>query len=888
MKPECVEAVRAAAKELFGPERKVSDAELRGIEERLRGSMVEIARKDPSAWHGMSPAARYKAATDLAHTKLVEDMARAHQDAIVDAMKKAREWQELESYKPGLRGQLAALDQRTIFDTGNVSGRQSVETEARAIANEFLSHIAELPDGDKLFDWVQNRAREDDIIRGLSGEKVADPENAKAAGLLKKLFDAIHQRKNDAGIRVHYLDNWRAPQPWDWTKVGGVMHDEFVNDAMAHVDRASYLNPDGSRMDDAQLRAFIDAAAETIGTDGANKEAAREGRGGHGRVGGASNMPRQFHFASAADYRFMMDKYGSASNLYQLIHHHVSRAARDIAVAERYGRDADNFFPQLVAKAFVNDSKGLTGAELEKLKAQKKRLLDRWEAMRRPSAPGTSASGAASQNARGLVASAMLGGSVFYAPQDLATAALYAKTSGLTLDRWTANTAKALTAGKAGRARYARLGLVVDAIHDAGNRLGLEELGSRVVRFINHGVYVLSGTRRLDIGLRGGIGESVMDILGGLTRKANTMADLAEGDRAYLARTGASEDHFAVWKKAELGMEGGSPDLLTPHAIYAIPDEALRPMAERRMAAVSESFKEARAKARGNPELAAAFEKQHGEAIAREIRQLRSGAAKQLLSTALAEVQTGARAGAGGSIADEVRLGLTKNPQRTPVGELLSWLFLLKKTPLGIFHTHLFAMPRRFETWQGRLAYRAAFAATGLATGALAIQLRNLAAGNDPEDMATWDFAKKMALASGGMGLWGDFILADKGDQSTSALVRALGPGATAINDALNLFLASQEKAGQAFDQDAAGRQNYGAQALRFARSYALPFARIWYLKAAFNHLIYEQAMEDLAPGYKDRVRQRMAKRGQGSWWGPAQSAPERAPNLRAAFGESP
>lgn len=140
-----------------------------------------------------------------------------------------------------------------------------------------------------------------------------------------------------------------------------------------------------------------------------------------------------------------------------------------------------------------------------------------------------------------------------------------------------------------------------------------------------------------------------------------------------------------------------------------------------------------------------------------------------------------------------------------------------------------------------------------------------------------------MALASGGMGLWGDFILGDKGDkgdQSTSALVKAAGPGATAINDALNLFMASREQAGQAFDQDAVGRQNYAAQALRFARSYALPCARIWYLKAAFNHMIYEQQMERLAPGYKDRVRKLMAKEGQTSWWGVGESSPEGVPDF--------
>jgi len=76
----------------------------------------------------------------------------------------------------------------------------------------------------------------------------------------------------------------------------------------------------------------------------------------------------------------------------------------------------------------------------------------------------------------------------------------------------------------------------------------------------------------------------------------------------------------------------------------------------------------------------------------------------------------------------------------------------------------------------------------------------------------------------------------------------------------------------------------FDAQALRFTRSYVAPLIRIWYAKAEFNHLVYNNIMENLSPGYRDRVQQRMAQRNQRRWWSPAENIPGRAPDFSAAF----
>jgi hypothetical protein len=75
------------------------------------------------------------------------------------------------------------------------------------------------------------------------------------------------------------------------------------------------------------------------------------------------------------------------------------------------------------------------------------------------------------------------------------------------------------------------------------------------------------------------------------------------------------------------------------------------------------------------------------------------------------------------------------------------------------------------------------------------------------------------------------------------------------------------------------------AQAVNFAHSYAMPLTRIWYAKAAFNHLVYQHVMDNMVPGYSQRVEQRMAQRHQGTWWHTGENLPARAPDFGNAVG---
>jgi hypothetical protein len=166
-----------------------------------------------------------------------------------------------------------------------------------------------------------------------------------------------------------------------------------------------------------------------------------------------------------------------------------------------------------------------------------------------------------------------------------------------------------------------------------------------------------------------------------------------------------------------------------------------------------------------------------------------------------------------------------------------------------------------------------------------------MALGNDPEDLTSPAGLGKIMLASGGFGMYGDLMFGDSGDHKNGTLTKALGPGATMIEDALNLARNAVHTAqGTAGMEDAPGEpkaipaDKLGMQAVQFAHSYVAPLTRIWYVKAALNHLVYQRIMENLAPGGKphgatqpvhlvaDRASDARARAQYGRRSGPASS----------------
>ncbi|QDE38436.1 hypothetical protein FIV34_04085 [Luteibacter pinisoli] len=511
---------------------------------------------------------------------------------------KAGQHRLLESFTPGTakgQGQLAALRQRAIFDAENRGGDLSVEIKRKAIFRDFARRLDDVGGKGKFWGLAQDPLEQRELVKAIRNEPTGKPQVDAAGGTIRQVLDEALQNMQDAGIHINRLDDWHTPQPWAWEKIGAD-REQFVRDALDAIDHDRYIKQDGTPMTAPEIEQLVRKSAETLGTNGANKRATGDGGGFGHTVGSSRNAPRQLFFKDADSYTSMMDKYGSANNVHSMLLHHLNGVARDIAAARSFGRDADTFFPQLLEKAFANDAAAAEGTTpekrargLEKLERLKRRTLKEWQAMRQPDHPGPTPGWVkVSQGIRGVAGSTLLGSSVFAAIPDLQMAVGYGRLLGLSRSKILGNVATGLNPGS--RKAVSRLGIVVDGLESAANRFGGEELGPTGIKFLNHAVHVLSGLRMWDRGMAHGVSASIMDMLGDHVSKTE-YASLDRATADYLAKRGVTDDVWNTWKLAEIDKgESGNHTMLTPDAIYDIPDAKLRPLAEQRTAGINKQF----------------------------------------------------------------------------------------------------------------------------------------------------------------------------------------------------------------------------------------------------------------------------------------------------------
>jgi len=191
---------------------------------------------------------------------------------------------------------------------------------------------------------------------------------------------------------------------------------------------------------------------------------------------------------------------------------------------------------------------------------------------------------------------------------------------------------------------------------------------------------------------------------------------------------------------------------------------------------------------------------------------------------------------------------------------------------------------RQLKTIQGAGAaagYLATFAVAGVLSGALAIQLKELARGNDLRPMSDANFWGAALLQFGGLGIFGDFL-----SSSTSRIGGGLsetlaGPVVGLAGDVLTPVMSN---ASRAVD----GKPILlGRDTANFVR-YQTPVAStLWYSKLAWGRVIGDQLQSVLDPE-AEAVWNRQARRqerdyGTRSWWRRGDPAPSRFPDLSNA-----
>lgn len=843
MKPQCIDAVNQAVG------RTMTDAEIKGIEERIVRHMRQNAARDPQAALAMTAEQRFTEAAKSAAEEFQIEQAKKAQRVALQVLANAKIEQHLAQFGGDKMDGLARV---VVFHADGKGNFLSIESQAKAIERDALRQMIGTMEATnaKFFGLFENRDGVRALVKELFGEASGVKEAKDGATQFKAVAEALRQRFNRGGGEIGQLEDWGMPHHHSQMNVAKAGREQWIADILPKLDRKRYAGPDGAPMTDQELNVFLTHAWETIATGGVNK--IEPGRpSGNGMRANRGNESRQIHFNGADAFLEYQQKYGERTT-YEMLISHISGVAKDIALVETLGPNPDHAF-RMFRDIAVKEATLADPVSAGKVQKQAVGLENLYNMTAGKTLPVASEWMAKSfDTLRSWLTASRLGSAVISSLADEATMYVTAHVNNLPEMRIFANELAALNPANRMEERLAlRAGLAMNTMISSLNRFGQEGLGASFSSKLASTVLRASGLNALTDARRRAFGVTMMSSLGQITRDVDNLARLDAGDHRILLSKGITETDFAVWRKAQLeDWGGGNHTMLTPEAIYRIPDEALAGLAD-------DMF----------PNMPA------------DARVLKERAATRLLGVVLEETDV---AVIEPGVKD--RAIMLANLQRgTWKGELSRSFFLFKSFPIAMIERH-WNRGMSMETAGGKAAYIASLVAATTLLGAASLQINEVLSGRDPRNLnpaekggvRNW---MQAMLKGGSLGIYGDFLFSEATQHGQSPVASIMGPVIGLGESMFNLTQGNIVQALQGKDTHA------GAELVKFLKS-NLPGANLWYAKAALDHMIFHRLQEYFSPGYLSTMRARAQREfGQRYWWEPGEVTPDRAPNPAAAVG---
>ncbi|HFT6202773.1 TPA: hypothetical protein ACHG5K_000120 [Klebsiella pneumoniae] len=824
MRQECINAVQQAAS------RRLTQQEIKNIEDRIYRNMRQLARNDPASWRAMTDAERLRRAGQLAANELTNEAALKKRRVALTIAARQRLDAFIKTYQ-GKDGKLEALNRTIAFHADGKSNFLSVESRGKATRDYALSQIQEAFEAvdPRFFHLFEDEASVRDLVYEMRGQDTGNVRAKKGAKAWAGVTELLRQRFNDAGGDIGYLENWGIPQHHSMEKVGRVSQDKWISDVIGKLDRKYYIKDDGQLMSDAELKTFLGEAYNTIATGGLNKlsdtgmriSGARSNRG---------NASRQIHFKDADSYLEYQREYGDRS-LWEVMVGHLEGISKDIALVETYGPNPDHVFRSILDEVTAEQATAnpeRTG-RIKRLANSTENLYNFIAGKTQPIANPHIARW--SDNIRNWMVASRLGSALLASFSDLGTMYMSAKVANIPMNRLFMNQLEAMNpANRTELARARRAGLAMESLLGSVNRWAMDNMGPSVSRWAATAVMRASGLTAWTDAHKRAYGVTMMGSLGEVVSRAPDLRSLDDSDFRILKSKGITEQDFSVWKLAQQEDWGnGNTTMLTPESIMRIPD-----------AAVMHLGLPERVRFEAMRRLLAAVSEEVDMAV------ITPGAREQLLT--------------GG--------GLQRGTWK---GELTRSVFLFKSFPISVVLRH-WTRAMGMPSAGGRAAYIAAFLASTTMLGALSQQLNDLASGRNPREMTGKDAGKfwlGALLKGGGLGLYGDFLLSDHTRYGGGALASMLGPVAGLVDDVVKLAQGIPLNAVEGKPEQT------GGDLVKLGKG-LIPGANLWYAKAALDHMIFNQLQEYFSPGYLRKMEQRSKKEfNQTYWWRPQDVTPE-------------
>lgn len=717
------------------------------------------------------------------------------------------------------------MDQLTQSLRGR--GTRNVDTVREDIWNQMASRFGDALQ--KFSPGLLGASKEQlqsarNLIREAFGVSTGDNLAASAAKAFEDVRVYGEDRARSAGKNFEANENWRVPQPWNTNQVRKVAEAEFVKDFRDAIDNGGI-----ARLWDTRTNVPASAAEQ----DFILKRAYADITGSGGSTGTFSPTQRTFEFADGAAgaeaWLSLQAKYGVGDNVMGLLTGHMNKMATEIALAEVVAPNHQAVIAAVLPRLRQEE------AQLRGLGrfAPSRVLESRWMVEKtydvltgRANVVEGPVMAGVLGGLRSISAAAQLKGAIISAiPGDSVTSSLAANYNGMPATRIISGVIRDLSrGGEESTGLAARLQLTAHAAMDFnhGYRFFQDEVaGPAQLRFMATTVIRAQG----------------------LTAWTEMMKRVFS-----MEFTGHLADHVHLPFGELQAVNRPLANFLERYQITPAEWDTIR--AAKVMDVDGARFMDTSA-----------------IADQRLAEKLRTGIIQERRFAVL-EPDARSRALTTGGL-----------PQGTFAGELVRSVSQFKSFSITMAATHLMRIWSQ-DTWGEMAKLGLPFVLLHFAAGAAAIQAKNIVYGKDPQDMSQPKFWVQSLAAGGGLGIYGDMLNTAFTKGGRSPIAELGGPIGGVVEDTFKL------SSGQVRKLYEGKETTFGAELTRVGRRYT---PGTFYTKLAVDRLLWDNLQQQLDPDYRGSFH-RMEKRlrdetGQQFWFAPGENAPDRAPNLGAAFG---
>ena len=879
---DCINRVQAAAG------RQLSDKEVEAIFSRIHQAALDVkaGRKAPAditmgkalekelvGKPGADDArSLMQKVAEAAAEKLEADAAAAERQAYLQVVQMGARMKDYADMRAAGTAPLDAVKATVARDyTGKIKV-ESLEQRSMGLTDYYRAKLLPVWDalGNDFLGFLQDRDKLVMLVRALRGENVmaaaTTPEQRATATLAMKGAEAwakvaeeARQQFNQAGGQVGKLDDWGFPQHHSQQKVamaGGNPTDPqaaqaaWIDYVLPLLDRSRYADELGVRWDDARMREFLAHAWMTIATNGHSKDVPGEFRGD--KRANRHAEERQIHFKDADSVIKYWEDFGERTAV-EILGSHIETMARDIAFVELMGPNPNSTFRTLREMALKEASMAdpVRTPQLEGEAASVDQLWDYVSGSARPSVRPTLskvADGLANLNVAGKLGGAVWASVFGDKPMMEAVSHLNHLPA---LQRWMTELRLLNPANPAERRLLQQQGLMLDSVRSGLMRF-YEGLGqSGTTGRIANAVMRISGMQAINDIRKASFAVSLEAEIAAQIGRGRTWADLQKGDVRALRQWGITPHDWSVWSLANPTRIVGV-DALTPDGIANITDAQMK---------AANVIGQA-----DGPEVAARVRR---DAIVKLLGAVNTESEFAIITPGWRERS---------AFYGDLQRGTFK-------GEIVRSMLQFKSFPWAAFQRAMDAVANA-DTPAGKAMMTAYLIMSTTLAGAMIMQVREMLSGKDPRNMwprrdyDKFKFWGAAFLQGGALGIYGDFLAsANQTRYGTGPLEIMAGP---TIGPILSLGLVQpMNAAAKAME----GKDSHiAAQTVAQLKGF-VPGNNLWYTKAATEHLVWQRVMEQLSPGYLAKMRERgLKERGQDWWWRPGETAPERAPDMGAAW----